>query len=1258
MANIASNPLRNQQLRNKNLEKISGISFTPRQIDVLACLIHKRNYSKIAELLKIESTRTVQTHIRDIRAKLGGIAVEDIIDFIEKSGKRKYLVEYYFNITIESCFKKKLQKLRKLIIKNNQIHYLQQGSTDTSKHLLLLIQKIANHLHLVGITPVKSKNSLNSGFILYLIGNNSDLHPDRLLNHKKDELQYIYLLFDKSEKTIFPTDIKNHVDFSNNNYYSALFSLLKLISENKSAVEVVESEFNEEYRALQDSWDGTIKGNPEPGDSTGRTPWYKSVYFLSLLAFTVILSLMLYWKIYDKNEVTMIQKADNSNQHSNLNVDDLSKLFKSLDRKEQKSKFTNNSFFYENEVPFYIDRFYQGKNIFDKFDDILKNHKFLLITGPGGSGKSSIVIQYAHNLVLKGKEVIFCNSDSTDKLQQLYMNMAASMDIGAYKENKNITINLVNAELDKIDKELIFIFDHSKNYDGISEYIKKLPKSAKYIITSRDARIIENIEDSIQHIDLQPHFSLEEAKIYLSKALNGVNYQNNYNNEIRLTDQEIEQLLSTVSLSPIKMSHVVSWFLKKENRLKSVADYLELYKSLHLFDDPELKLLLQELHGNSLNILQYIAYLDPDYICLDILKHILALHDLSILQSDINNLEAQSLIKLVRKKDTGKFGIKIHRNVQKDIIDFTDKYKNLNLKLEIASKELIYKELVIALNKLMPKITWQKNEEWQKSKLIYPHAEKFIKTIDRESAYQDVFSQDRLLLIQIAELIHKMGLYNHHLSCDREKAIKYYEKAKNIYLDANNAKGQADVLLDQGWCYFDMRRQLQKSEESFAEVLKLADTDNLLKARSLSGLAVVYDKNYDGTKPDSLATHEQALDMYMRAYSGRDHADIARALHNTAWYYREKGHRDGNKDYIKKSVEIFNKSLSMRERLYGKNSNHPDVASSISGKATSYAYLGGKENLDEALKLHKKVLEMREKVFANYPSQYLISSYFRLGETYRGLKDYGKALEFFGKARDISYDIQKTYIHDPITGVFQKMGEVHEAAGHKGEAEECYKKAYSVIKLGNYNKNRPENQILAKHLKRYDPGFMDDNNTESRIFITNHGKLGLEAYNIKSRIKSKILDSVYNLAKDGQWHNGWLSYGVKSYIEDGYIRKVLGNGTNSQEIEIAKQLCFEAINLGIMSQPEQERDFSCLKEFTKQYKGVVEKIIREHPEYFVDGSILIELAKDNPMIDENIICSVIDQNQLLNMDIANITKNDNFKNKNCNDIMQLILKDN
>lgn len=73
MDRIQSNPLRNKKVKEENLQEIGGVSFTPRQIDVLACLIHMRNYSKIAELLAIESTRTVQTHVRDIRARMNNI---------------------------------------------------------------------------------------------------------------------------------------------------------------------------------------------------------------------------------------------------------------------------------------------------------------------------------------------------------------------------------------------------------------------------------------------------------------------------------------------------------------------------------------------------------------------------------------------------------------------------------------------------------------------------------------------------------------------------------------------------------------------------------------------------------------------------------------------------------------------------------------------------------------------------------------------------------------------------------------------------------------------------------------------------------------------------------------------------------------------------------------------------------------------------------------------------------------------------------
>src|SRR5436190_21266292 len=68
----------------EDLSVIKEISFTPREIDIISCLMHMRGPHKISSLLVI-SPNTVVAHIRNIRLKIGCNSREGIIDFIEKS---------------------------------------------------------------------------------------------------------------------------------------------------------------------------------------------------------------------------------------------------------------------------------------------------------------------------------------------------------------------------------------------------------------------------------------------------------------------------------------------------------------------------------------------------------------------------------------------------------------------------------------------------------------------------------------------------------------------------------------------------------------------------------------------------------------------------------------------------------------------------------------------------------------------------------------------------------------------------------------------------------------------------------------------------------------------------------------------------------------------------------------------------------------------------------------------------------------------
>jgi hypothetical protein len=87
---------------------------------------------------------------------------------------------------------------------------------------------------------------------------------------------------------------------------------------------------------------------------------------------------------------------------------------------------------------------------------------------------------------------------------------------------------------------------------------------------------------------------------------------------------------------------------------------------------------------------------------------------------------------------------------------------------------------------------------------------------------------------------------------------------------------------------------------------------------------------------------------------------------------------------------------------------------------------------------------------------------------------------------------------------------------------------------------------------------------------------------------------------------------VKGYLGDRYLAKQLGALANVKNIEIAKMLCFEAICLGAINSPS--RNYACVKEFARAYPEVTNKITNEHPEYFIDGSILRSCINDEAIL--------------------------------------------
>ncbi len=79
---------------NEDLRNINGIKFTKREVDIISCILSGKGVKAIAKLLNL-SPRTVETHINNVKIKIGVSSKEHIIELAEFYGKTSLLHQHY-----------------------------------------------------------------------------------------------------------------------------------------------------------------------------------------------------------------------------------------------------------------------------------------------------------------------------------------------------------------------------------------------------------------------------------------------------------------------------------------------------------------------------------------------------------------------------------------------------------------------------------------------------------------------------------------------------------------------------------------------------------------------------------------------------------------------------------------------------------------------------------------------------------------------------------------------------------------------------------------------------------------------------------------------------------------------------------------------------------------------------------------------------------------------------------------------------------
>ena len=207
----------------QQINQINDVIFTPREIDVIACIINVRGVKKIADILGI-SHRTVEGYIKTILRKISSNSQEGIKDFVEKSSQLVLIKQHYIDLLINKLFLSQIAKVA-LKLKNKNISCIVNHAAKEKLEYIISCLKLAN----INITEKSSKilsNDSNQKIIAVL----TEKHLLKLKQQEKVN-NIIFICFDKRLNDDFLQKFSHIkiIDCSQNDQiYSAIFKIIEL----------------------------------------------------------------------------------------------------------------------------------------------------------------------------------------------------------------------------------------------------------------------------------------------------------------------------------------------------------------------------------------------------------------------------------------------------------------------------------------------------------------------------------------------------------------------------------------------------------------------------------------------------------------------------------------------------------------------------------------------------------------------------------------------------------------------------------------------------------------------------------------------------------------------------------------------------------------------------------------------------------------------------------------------------------------------
>ncbi len=1017
-----------QKIYPKDLEKINGIKFTWREIDIVAFMAHGKSTKKIASFFSI-SPRTVENHVRNIMIKIECNSREAIVDFFEKSQEIQSLKKYYSKLRIEVVFRECLKEISAFVKKEKPscklLYFLGELNTEERNQTLATYLKLAGFNVVSEFIKEKKSNSLidqksaeaSTDYILFPF---SSCEIDGSEYVKEKFLQ----LTTGNNKNIITLEIKE-------NDYLSFFELLRKILKPLDLESVV-SKFTKHYEELTVS----INLNPlikETSNSSLEVQQYSK---------NINTNPLKKWKLNWLMTLLLGLSAClilflNNNQFGSL-----------LERIKFPSKNIIRSDLPLPAEPILLSR----PHILSQIQDSLSKKKgiqAIALVGMGGSGKTTIARQYAR--LQKTNLIWEINADTKENLLNSFENLVDALcmtkeekkilrdfqEIKNPQEKEKKIILFLKSKL-KETSEWLLIYDNVEKFTDIQKYFPYDPESwgtGKIILTSRDHNLENN--NYINHTIQIKELNARERLILFNNIMRIGN--------VHHSQVKSKKFLDNIPPFPLDIS-TAAYYLKatnvtlegylkhlinynqefaatQEHILKEASDYTKTRYSIITLS---LKKII-DTQKNFEKLLLLISLLDPKNIPKSLLD---TCGNNSLVDGLFYHLNKYSLI----ANETYRSSIpvfSIHRATQEISLAYLK--KTLMLKRDSVLVDKVANMLESYITEVVDK------EDFLQMKLLLSQGEAFLK-------------HDELLSNRIKySLKSVLGCIYYYLS-NYVKAKQLLEESlinlRNDY--HNNHHKIARALMYLGNVYRTLG-DYEKAKNLLEESLSIYTQypgNYVGNGRALGYLGIIYRGLGDYSKARSLL--EKSLEIY-QAHS-RDsigHAWILSHLGNT---YLILGSYKQARSLLEKSLATYKKH----------SEDYVGVAWVLGYLGDAYRALGefkkAKNLLDQSLIICRKY----------FPENhvYIASSLAYSGALYTEIGEYETARLLLERSLEI---FKRNYgkNHIQTARVLRGLGRVHLLEGRMPEAEKLLIQSLDIFKYHKYSESYLSLENLAElYLKK------------------------------------------------------------------------------------------------------------------------------------------------------------------------------------------------